>query len=114
MKDNKHLTELEYEVLTIFCNIQSIKCPDKLSFEIIERRRDPVGFITDLYKNNASYIVKYRLPVFNMIPNANCLEDKIKLGFLLYFDEGEISSIEGYAVGDRWPTVEWPVRFDVW
>jgi len=44
-------------------------------------------------------------------PYARTLHGDEGMGFVLYFRNGHIQAIEGYAEGNGWPVPEWPVVF---
>ena len=109
--NDKTLTDLEYEVLLKFCKSENITCPKKDCFEVIDRNRSPVGFMTDLKNNQAAQELKNERKIYESIPNAETVVSKQCLGFLLFFGDNSIEAIEGYVFGEEWPNIEWPIVF---
>ena len=115
--DSKKLTDLERDVLKLFAHhsdfsispnfvsdLESIEC---------ERKLTGVGFLTEFQKNI--------IPLKATSLQSSAIWDRLSavlnnetlVGFLVYVEDGNVSAIEGFTYGEKWPRELNNVKFEI-
>ena len=102
---------MEWEVIAKFCEQEKLISPNKSDINVVERSSNPVGFMTDLKENLATQNLKYSKNIYELIPTAISQPSGSSLGFLLFFSNGVLSTIEGYVDGEQWPDDDVSLQF---
>lgn len=78
---------------------------------VIERRFTGVGFFTDFQYSQETKLFDSSVSLRWGKVGARLNESKLETGYLVYVDDGHITTIEGYTYGEDWPKqveqVEW-------
>lgn len=109
------ITELEYRILRKFCELTEQTLPEAEAIRIIERNRNPVGFMTEVTIDDPAKKLFYDERVFQNMPDASVGWfgwSKNVVGFLLFFDDGRLGAIEGYIALEEWPKNESKIKFN--
>ncbi|MDP3898118.1 MAG: hypothetical protein Q8Q62_15730, partial [Mesorhizobium sp.] len=106
----KRLTPLERMFVEEFCRFTAIEGADTDQLRVLERDRNPVGFITTLDPMTVPGRLRWGARVFNSPRVAVVGPEKIECGSLLFFDKktGALDAIEGFVYGEAWPDPEAP------
>lgn len=98
------LNKIEKEIIKKFFYIEKIAFSNQNNFEqieVLQRIYTGTGFITYIDKS-----------IFLKIKNKKKLQwgkigakinNNVDVGFLIYIDEGYITTIEGYTYDEKWP-----------
>ena len=103
------LTPLERMFVEEFCRFARIETAVIEQLRMLERNRNPVGFITTLEPLTLPAELIFGT-VFGSPRVAVVGPEQTLCGSLLFFDKktGALDAIEGYVYGDAWPNVENP------
>lgn len=105
------ITDLEYAILRKYCEQEGKPLPSREAINVISRDRNPVGFLTQITVTSEAFDWEWSNRVYRYIPEALPNGSEDSLGFLLFFEDQAIVSIEGYVNGEEWPEPEFPITF---
>lgn len=81
---------------------------------VIERRFTGVGFFTDFQYSPETKLFDSSVSLRWGKVVARLNESKLETGYLVYVDDGYLTTIEGYTYGEDWPEqvekIEWYAR----
>ena len=105
----KRLTPLERMFVEEFCRFAGIEVGIIERLVVLERNRNPVGFVTTIDPGSVPPQLNFGT-VFDTPRVAIVGPEHARCGSLLFFDgqTGALDAIEGYVYGDMWPEVETP------
>ena len=104
------LTPLERMFVEEFCRFAGIapQCIDEV--RVLDRNRNPVGFITEVDRNTVPAELRWGGGVFSTPRVAVVGPTAATCGSLIFFDRqtGVLDAIEGFCDGSAWPVPEEP------
>lgn len=105
------LTPLERMFVEEFCRFEGLDSRGLDEVRIIERNRNPVGFMTEMDPESVPDILKWSAGVFNTPRVAVVGPGQSLCGSLLFFNKttGLLDAIEGFVYEDNWPEPESPI-----
>jgi hypothetical protein len=71
---------------------------------VVDREFTGVGFLTELQRSPELKLFEDGVSMRWGKVGARLNATKIETGYLVYVDDGYVTSIEGYTYGDEWPT----------
>lgn len=100
-------TELERAVVESMLADRELPCLRRsVDFEAVNvRDRDftGVGFLTELEPSVGLKVFESGIRLRWGKVGARLNASKVETGFLVYVDDGYVSTVEGYTYGDEWP-----------
>ena len=104
------LTPLERMFVEEFCRFLGVPANHIDQLKVLERNRNPVGFMTEIDHRSVPAELCWGVNVFDTprVAIVGPLGDMC--GSLLFFDQqsGVLDAIEGFVYGEAWPEVEHP------